>query len=825
MLQFNEERADRTTWFVDVVLPLAIAKTYTYRVPTALEHAPVVGKRVIVQFGKSRIYTAIIYRITDVVPAYEAKYIIDVLDDEPVVHPVQLRLWDWMASYYFCQLGEVMQAALPAALKLASETRILLLPYTPEQKLELTDKEFLIVDALSIQPELQVSDIVKLLGQKAVFPILKTLFDKNIIHISEEVVAKYKPKTRAMISLHPEYTDPENLKALFSALERSPKQLDALMGYLQLSRGQKLVAKKELLESSQCGPSAIKSLLDKEIFVAGEQVVSRLSMDEQEFLLSFVLSDTQQQALDSIRHQFLEKEVVLLHGVTSSGKTLVYIRLIEEMIATGRQVLYLLPEIALTEQIVERLKRYFGPAIGIYHSKFSDNERAEVWKGVLQGTFRVVLGARSSVLLPFQSLGLVIADEEHEVSYKQFDPAPRYHARDTAIALAGLHGAKVVLGSATPSIESYFNAKTGKYGLAELGSRFGKAPLPEIAIVSIAEETARKTMVSHFTSVLIDEIRLALEKKEQVILFQNRRGYTSFLLCRTCGFTPKCINCDVSLTFHKSTFKLHCHYCGYKEDVLTACPACGSVHLEQKGFGTEKVEDELSLIFPEAVIARMDLDTTRTRNGFQQILSDFEDRKTDILVGTQMITKGLDFEHLTLIGIINADSIFNYPDFRAYERSFQLLAQVAGRAGRREKTGKVIIQAHDVGHRVLQQVVENDYAGMFTTEIAERKAFAYPPFFRLIRIDVKHKDAVKAESIATRLAKGLSGAFGDRILGPQPPLVGRVRNYYIQSILIKAERVGVSIQKIKQALHDILQRFEAEKENKGMIVRVDVDPY
>ncbi|MDF3076659.1 MAG: priA [Sphingobacteriaceae bacterium] len=826
MLELNEDHTQRETFFVEVILPLAISKTYTYRVPFALNGQVAVGKRVVVQFGKSKIYTAVVYGISKNPPAlYEAKYILDILDEERVVNAQQLQLWEWVAAYYMCSLGEVMQAALPAALKLASETRITLLKDAEYDKSELSDKQYLILDALEIQPELRISDIIKLLGQKTVFPLLKQLFDKNIIHISEEIVERYKPRKKAFIVLNSEYEDADNRKALFEVLERAPKQLEALMGYMKLRRDKPEISKNELLEETNCGQAALKSLIDKSIFVQQEKAVSRLSHEELELLQNFTLSPAQQSAYGSINEQFVEKDVVLLHGITSSGKTQVYIRLIEGILAQGKQVLYLLPEIALTTQLITRLRHYFGNSIGIYHSKFSDNERAEVWNKILKSEYQIVLGARSSVLLPFSNLGLIVVDEEHETSYKQFDPAPRYHARDTAIYLAHVHQAKVLLGSATPSLESYYNTKTEKYGLVQLSERFGSSELPQIEVVSIAEETQRKTMQAHFTSVLVGEMRQALERKEQIILFQNRRGYSPFLLCRTCGYSPKCINCDVSLTLHKSTLKLHCHYCGYKQDPVQVCPACGSAHIEQKGFGTEKIEDDLAMIFPEASIARMDLDATRTKNSFQKLISDFEDRKIDVLIGTQMVTKGLDFEHVTVIGIISADSLLNYPDFRAYERSFQLLSQVSGRAGRRDKPGKVIIQAYDVHHRILSQVIRNDYDEMFKTEVLERRNFQYSPFFRMIQLDVKHKDFQQLNYIAERIAIELRGAFGERILGPEFPLVGRIRNFYIKTIMIKVERSGISIQKVKQSLAEILLRCEVDKNNKGMIVRVDVDPY
>jgi primosomal protein N' (replication factor Y) len=817
---------ERETLFVEVILPLAIAKNYTYRVPYDMNADAVIGKRVVVQFGKSKLYTAIIASISKLAPEkYEAKYIIDILDSAPVVTPAQLSFWKWIADYYLCTIGEVMNAALPSALKLASETKITLNRGFEYDKSILNDKEYLIVDALDLQPELTVSDVAKLLGQKTVMPILKLLFEKNIIHISEEVSDRYKPRKRTFLSLNPVYNNPEQMRELLAILERAPKQADAVLAYIQLSRKQKLISKTELTEASGAGVSAIKALLDKDILIADEQIVSRLYAEEDDLSDGFTLSDTQQAALSSIKTQFEQKDVVLLHGITSSGKTQVYIRLIEQMLANNRQVLYLLPEIALTTHIIERLRRYFGNIIGVYHSRFNDNERVEVWQKVLKGEFRIVLGARSSVFLPFEDLGLIIVDEEHESSYKQFDPAPRYNARDASIYLSHVHHARVLLGSATPSFESYYNAQTDKYGLVEMTERFGGVQLPQIEVVSITQETKNKTIQSHFTSVLMADMAAALEKKEQVILFQNRRGYAPVILCKTCAYSPKCINCDVTLTYHKSSSKLHCHYCGYKEDTPNICPACGSAHLEQKGFGTEKVEDELSILMPDARIARMDLDTTRSKMAFQNILNDIEEKKIDILVGTQMVAKGLDFPDITVIGIINADSLLKYPDYRANERSFQLLAQVSGRAGRRGKQGKVVIQTYDPNHRVIKQVIENDYTDLYNVEMEERKAFKYPPFFRIIELNIKHKEPEKLYLQAEYLAKELRRHFGDRVIGPEFPLINRIRNYYIKNIMLKFEKDTVSINKVKAILQDVLLQFQTTKLSKGCIVQPDVDPY
>lgn len=828
MLEFAEvKHTDRETLFVEVILPLAITKNYTYRVPFEMNSAAQIGKRVVVQFGKSKLYTAIIAAISKFAPQkYEAKYLLDVLDERPVISDRQLQFWQWLSQYYMCNVGEVMNAALPSALKLASETKVILNKDFEVDKSALQDKEFMIVQALELQPELTVGDIIKLLGQKTVMPILKMMFEKNIINISEQVSERYKPRTKTFIKLNPAYNDPDNLKELFPILEkRAPKQADAVLAYIKLARHQKAISKNELIEHSGAGEASIKSLLEKDIFIAEQKNVSRVYFDDDEFSSDFLLSENQQSALTEIKEHFIQKDVVLLHGVTSSGKTQIYIRLIEDMISSGRQVLYLLPEIALTTHIIERLRQYFGSSIGVYHSRFNDNQRVEVWQKVLSHQYKVVLGARSSVFLPFNDLGLIIVDEEHETSYKQFDPAPRYNARDAAIYLANISGSKVLLGSATPSFETYYNARMHKYGFVELSERFGGVELPQTQVVSITDEMKKKTMHSHFTSVLMEDMGKALANKEQVILFQNRRGYAPLLICKVCAYTPKCINCDVSLTYHKSSGKLQCHYCGYKEDAPSLCPACGSTHLEYKGFGTEKVEDELKILLPEARITRMDLDTTRSKYSLQNILNDLEEKKIDILVGTQMVAKGLDFSDITVIGIINADSLLKYPDYRANERSFQMLAQVSGRAGRRGKRGKVVIQTYDPGHRVIKQVIENDYKDLYLTEMEERRSFRYPPFYRIINLDIKHKNADILYAQAEYLAKELRKNFGDRVIGPEVPLVSRIRNYYIKSVMLKFEKDGLSIIRVKAVIRDIITQFQTTKLSKGCIVQPDVDPY
>lgn len=818
--------ADRKTLFVEVVLPLSIAKTYTYRVPFELNDQIQIGRRVIVQFGRNKVYSAIIKSITmDAPQKYEAKYIMDVVDEHPIVDEGQLQLWQWMADYYLCYLGEVMQAALPAALKLASETKIIAANNSDLDRSQLSDKAFLLLDALDIAGELKVSDVSKILGQKSVFPLLKTLFEDGYILISEEIKERYKPKTKSFLRLAAEYNDGEGKRLLLDSLNRAPKQQDAVIGYIQLSKSKPELTRQELMEATSCGATAITALIDKGIFELKEKVVSRFQGTDVLLTKEFSFSEDQTRAFAEINDYFQTKDVVLLHGVTASGKTQIYIRQIEQALESGKNVLYLLPEIALTTQITERLKLHFGNDLGVYHSKFNDNERAEVWHKVLKNEYKVIIGARSSVFLPFHDLGLIIVDEEHENSYKQYDPSPRYHARDTAIYLAYLHHAKVLLGSATPSVESYYNAKAGKYGLVQLFKRFGDAQLPIIDVINVTEEGRKGNMHSYFSSKLLHAMEEAVKNKEQIILFQNRRGHTPFLQCGTCGYVAKCVNCDVSLTYHKTSHLLHCHYCGHSEQNINVCPGCGMPHMESKGFGTERIEEELEILMPSLRIGRLDLDSTKGKYGFDKIISAFDDYEYDVLIGTQMVAKGLDFGRVSLIGIINADSIINFPDFRSYERSYSLFSQVAGRAGRRQNQGQVIIQTYTPNHRVLEQVVQHDYEGMFMKEITERKNFHYPPFYRLIKLDIKHSDQQQTLDSAQKLANLLKVHLGNRVLGPEPPLVSRVRNNYIQTIILKIERTNVSIVKVKELIRSSILTFELDKLNAGVRIAIDVDPY
>ena len=847
----------RTTLFVDVIVPLSVPNLYTYRVPFEWNEAVQVGKRVVVQFGNSRLYTALIRNIHENPPkAYQAKYIDSILDEHPIVNIKQFELWDWMSSYYMCNIGEVMVAALPGGLRFSSDTKIILNPEfdISTEKNTVSDKEYLIIDALELRNVLTLTEICEIVEQKTAYPIIKSLIEKRVVLIQEELKEKFKPNMATFVKIT-EYADNEdNLKIIFDALEKkAAKQLEVVMAYINLSKRyakeREEVKKSDIVKMVAGGEGALIALVKKNIFTLYEREVGRFASLENENKIS-ELNEIQKEVLKSINNQFYEipnpKSVLLLHGVTSSGKTEIYVKLIEQALAQGKQVLYLLPEIALTTQIINRLRKYFGDAVGVYHSKFNENERVEVWNNVLRpmsddrspminesnqssvirhpsSDKKIIIGARSALFLPFSNLGLVIVDEEHDTSYKQYDPAPRYNARDGAIYLAHIHKAKTLLGSATPSLESYYNATEGKYGFAEITQRFGGVEMPEILIADVKEAQKRKEMKSHFSPLLLDTISLALAKKEQVILFQNRRGFAPQLECHMCAWVPQCTNCDVSLTYHKATNQLRCHYCGYAVKPPSKCAACGDTDLRMKGFGTEKIEEELQIFYPKSRIARMDLDTTRSKFAHQNIIQDFEERNVDILVGTQMVTKGLDFDNVSMVGILNADSMLNFPDFRSFERSFQLMSQVSGRAGRKNKRGTVIIQTHNPGHSIIQEVVENNYLSMYTNQLLDRKTFNYPPFYRLIEITVVHKDVNLVNDGAKHLADNLRKHFGKRVLGPEFPIISRMRNLYHKTILLKIERES-SVGQVKKIVAEVIQKFKIIPSYKSVRVRLDVDP-
>lgn len=823
------------TFFADLILPLALPELFTYRVPREMAGSIKKGQRAVVPFGRgNRLYSGIVNEIHERVPQYQPKYIEGLLDDEPVVNDFQFKLWDWIKDYYLCTPGEVMNAALPGALKLASETRVVLNPGYNGRGDELDNNEFLVAEALETQNVLSLNEVSELLQKKNIHPFIKSLIEKGVILIEEELKEKYKPKKESFVRLGPAAAAEEKLQTLFDELEKAPRQLEILMTYIQLaqpfSSQIKSVKKSKLLKKANASSGSLKSLEEKNVLITFKEETGRLKKFSDKTRETKKLNEDQKAALKEVKSAFSENKVVLLHGVTSSGKTEVYIKLIEEAVSCGEQVLYLLPEIAITTQIIERLRVFFGNKVGVYHSRYSDNERVEVWNKVLKNgekdskeDYQIIIGARSAMFLPYNNLGLVIVDEEHENTYKQFDPAPRYHARDTSIVLSSFHGADVLLGSATPSVESYFNAKEGKYALVEMKKRFGNVMMPEIFCADVKEEMRKKKMKSHFSSMLVKKIEDVLENKEQIILFQNRRGFSPYLICETCGSVPQCKNCDVSLTYHKKIQLLKCHYCGYSLNIPDLCTHCGSSEVRLKGFGTEKIEEELNLFFPESKVARMDLDTTRAKNAYHRMISDFEDGNIDILVGTQMVTKGLDFDHVALVGILNADNMLNFPDFRAFERSYQLMAQVSGRAGRKKKRGKVIIQTYNPDHTIIEKVIDNDYVGMFKDEIIERRNFHYPPFQRLISLTLKHKKTDVLNRGADELADGLKRQFGKRVLGPEYPSVARVRNYYQKKILIKIERES-SLNKAKQLLMKSINRFKARSKSKSVRVVIDVDP-
>ena len=818
--------------YVDVLLPLPLANWYTYSLPESLEGQVQTGSRVIVPFGKKKFYTALVANVHYCPPeGYEIKEVTEVLDTRPVLLPQQFRLWKWMASYYLCTMGDVYKAALPSGMKLESETIVTANP-DYEATTPLTPREQQVLDLLTQDPEQCITQLEKRLNvTRNILPVINNLLAKGAISVKEELKRNYKPKTEIRVKLSPDCQTEERLHQLFDELGRAPKRLALLMKYLELSgfftdkASLREVSKKELLTRADATPTIFNGLVEKGIFETYLYEVGRLDREQTRTVAINPLNPAQQAAYDAILSHFREKNVCLLHGVTSSGKTEIYIHLIRQAIENGQQVLYLLPEIALTTQITERLKRVFGGRIGIYHSKFPDAERVEIWQKQLrpEGHYDIILGVRSSVFLPFHNLGLIIVDEEHETTYKQQDPAPRYHARDTAIMLASIYGAKVLLGTATPSIDSYHNALAGKYGLVTLNERYKDIRLPEIRIVDIKELARKKMMNGPFSPELLAAVRQALERHEQVILFQNRRGFAPMIECKVCGWVPKCKNCDVSLTYHKGLNQLTCHYCGYTYAVPRSCPACGSVELVNRGFGTEKIEDNIREIFPDAKVARMDLDTTRSRSAYERIIADFEAGKTHILIGTQMVSKGLDFDHVSVVGILNADNMLNYPDFRAHERAFQLMAQVAGRAGRRDKRGLVILQTKSPDLPVIHQVVTNDYKQMYEAQTTERKLFHYPPFCRFIYVYLKHRKEDVVTQAADTLAAWLRTAFGDKVLGPDKPPVGRIQMLFIKKIVIKLD-LNMSGTKVRDYLLSVQRQLIEDERFRSLVVYYDVDP-
>jgi primosomal protein N' (replication factor Y) len=830
----------QTTLFIDVIVPLSVANKFTYCVPKEMNEFIAVGKRVIVQFGKTKFYTAVVYSVHNNPPKdYAAKYIDSILDDEPIVTSAQLLLWDWISHYYVCNPGDVMNAALPSGLKLSSTSHITINPDFSLDEMPydyFTEKEHAVLEALMVNASLSFEDVSVMLSLKTVQVFISKLIKKGAIVIYEEIKDKYKPKLVDYIGVYPSLLNNElKLKEVLDTLEKKAfKQAEVLLSVLHLLKSDEtakqlgLVRKSVLLKTFDS--AAIKGLVKKEVLIETELETSRLLFDNKE-KTNKTLNDFQVQAVKDIEQQFETKQAVLLHGVTGSGKTEIYSELINKVIAQGKQVLYLVPEIALTTQLINRIRAVFGNSVGIYHSKFSENERVEIWNSILhEGDdkldakhFNIVLGTRSALFLPFNNLGLIIIDEEHDNSYKQQDPAPRYHARDAAMYLANLHKAKVLLGTATPSFESYYNALHNKFGLVRIAERHGNASLPTTVVCDLKKENQQHQNKGIFSHQLVTAITQALAKKEQVILFQNRRGFAPYTECTSCNWIPHCTHCDVALIYHKQTNKLSCHYCGYTMQPPNACGACGNNNLKYKGFGTEKIEEEIEILFPSAKVARMDLDTTRSKYAYKQLIDEFELGNIDILVGTQMVTKGLDFDNVSVVGVLNVDSVLNFPDFRSYEKAYQLIVQVSGRAGRKDKKGTVYVQTNQPEHAVINHVLADNYLQFYQSQINEREQFHYPPFTRVIELSVVSKDVLVVNDIAQQLAKQLKPLFGGMMLGPEFPLVAKIKDQYHKRILLKINR-EYSPTQVRNLLKQEIDTLQYNNKKSIYRLQVDADP-
>lgn len=809
--------------YADVVLPLSLQGLYTYAIPSDLATSVKEGCRVIVQFGKKKFYTAIVFKIyMSEEKNTPIKEVVSILEDHPIITSFQMKFWEWISFYYMCSLGDVYRAALPSALKLESETHILLnSDFEGEEPFSLNESKVYL--ALSATKAQSIAEIQRQTGLMNVIPHIKSLVDKGAISVNENIRDAYVSKTESAVRLNKAYSE-EELNQILDSLQRAKKQQSLLTEFLHLRTEADLILKKQLLAQANASQSVLSELVKKNILEVYDFEVSRFNYGKADFDSAYELNLHQKKAYNEILNSFETKDVTLLHGVTSSGKTEIYIQLIKDIIGKGEQVLYLLPEIALTTQITNRLKSVFGNKLAVYHSRFNDNERAETWSRLLKNKeVEVVLGARSAIFLPFENLGLVIVDEEHESSYKQQDPAPRYNAKNASVVLADMFGAKVLLGTATPSIETYYNALSGKYGLVELTKRHEEVELPHIEIINTKELRRKKQMKSILSPPLIDRMKEALAKDEQVILFQNRRGFASMLECKSCSWTPHCIHCDVSLTYHKGQRSMVCHYCGSSYSVPDECPDCKTPTLDTLGYGTERIEEEVLDLFPHSVVARMDLDTTRGKKSYEQIISKFEENKTDILIGTQMVSKGLDFDNVSIVGILNADNLLNYPDFRAYEKAYQLMTQVSGRAGRKNKQGMVVLQTSKPSHPVINCVKRNDYGSFYRIQLDERKMFRYPPFFRLITIIIRAKDVNVVENASQQFTEALKQSFGSRILGPGKPPVARVQSLYIRNIIIKIEN-SASVQKVRDSIYYHQSVVFQNPLFRSVLLHYDVDP-
>jgi primosomal protein N' (replication factor Y) len=817
-LEFSEEAC---THWANVVLPLALPMVYTYALPPHLHSKCLPGCRVEVVFGKNKKYAGIVKSISTKKPDYITKPILNVLDDAPLLYPEQLKFWEWISLYYMCSEGEVMAAALPANFKLSSETILIYNEDIQEDFSDLSDDEFLVAEALLLKKQLHLVEVQLILDATHVYPVINKLIDKNVCFIWEELSERYKVKKENYVLLHPQYQSEDALSSLFNQWKGAPKQMELLLSFLHLQKTEGDVSQAALLKKSGATAAQLKGLSEKNMLIIDKRSVDRIPSLPKDVQINFTLSERQEEALASVRKSFVDKRVCLLHGVTGSGKTQIYVKLIEEEFLKGNQVLYLLPEIALTAQLIRRLQIHFGGNITIYHSKFNNQERIELWNKIRTGEVKIVLGARSALMLPFKHLGLIIVDEEHDSSYKQQDPAPRYNARDAAIYYASLFGAKVLLGSATPSVESFFNAKQQKYGLVQLTERFGAIELPAIEIVNTRQVAQKgKVMIS---PQLKEAIQQALDSNKQVILFQNRRGYNPYLICSSCGYIPQCTHCDVSLTLHKYSNKLHCHYCGSTYPKLVTCPACGTNSWLEKNFGTEKIEEQLEEDFGKYKIARMDVDSVRGKTAHDSLIQLFEQHRIDILVGTQMVVKGLDFDHVSLVGILDADGLLSFADFRASERAFQLMEQVSGRAGRKHAQGKVLIQAMNVKHPVLELVKQHDFDKFYGHEIQSRKEFSYPPFSRIVMLTLKHKDKNIVTEAAQKLAALLAQDLKEFVVGPAPPIIGRLRNQYLMEIMLKLPKEYGMSMTYKKVIRNHINFMQSERRFKSVHVIADVD--
>ena len=808
--------------WAEVLLPLAIPNAYTYAIPPNLVEKAQVGCRVEVVFGKNKKYAAVIKAIVTEAPAYPTKPLLNVLDDAPLIYPEQLGLWQWISEYYLCTEGEVMNAALPANFKLSSETILIYNDAIGDDFSHLNDEEYVVAEALLLKKQLHLTEVQQVLDATHVYPVIKKLIDKNVCFIWEELSERYKIKKENFVMLQPQYHSEEALSSILNEWKGAPKQMELLLAYLHLQKTEGDVTQPALLKKANATAAQLKGLVDKGILLVEKRAVDRIHSLPKSVHIDFELSDKQANCLATIQNSFTGKNVALLHGVTGSGKTQVYIRLIEAAFKTGKQVLYLVPEIALTAQLIRRLQKHFGGNIAIYHSKFNNQERVELWNKIRTGEIRIVMGARSALLLPFNNLELIIVDEEHDPSYKQHDPAPRYNARDVAIYYASLFNAKVLLGSATPCIETYFNAQQGKYGFAFLDERFGGSEMPLMEIINTRQVAQKgKVMIS-------PQLKEAMEKTlaagKQVVLFQNRRGYHPYIICGTCGFIPQCTHCDVSLTLHKYSNKLHCHYCGSTYPKLISCPACGTNLWLEKNFGTEKIEETLETEFPKFKIARMDVDSVRGKTAHDSLIHSFEQGRIDILVGTQMLVKGLDFDNLELVAVLDADGLLSFADFRVNERAFQLMEQVSGRAGRRQTQGKVLIQAMNVKHPVLEFVQQHNYTALYNYELANRKEFLYPPFSRVVMMHLKHKDKNTVDAAAERLATLLRQDLKDYVVGPAAPIISRLRNQYLMEIMIKLPKETGMGMRYKKVIRNYINLLETEKQFRSVHVIPDVDP-